>query len=112
MKKKGIPRVGRKAKDKVVLSHVGYRCKGDAELYLWGGGVGAVEMSTWFIPDGKMTKANLLQGVNDGGFGCEGLKSAEIDIYDVYGTTHSIELYNRGFKITWKPHLDYAMRGI
>ena len=62
------------------ITQVGYVINGTAILNLWGGGQGSIEMESYFLPLDKFTPKNLLRCVNDNGFGCESIESAEIDI--------------------------------
>ncbi len=66
------------------ITQIGYTIKGTATIYLWGGGKGTIEMEKYFLPLDKVTPKNILRCVNDGGFGCESIKEAEIDIYVKY----------------------------
>src|SRR5690606_4512895 len=68
----------------ITLKQLGYLIRGKAVINFWGGGQGIVAMSETVIPLGKLTKQTLLASVNDGGFGCESIKGAEIEIYDFY----------------------------
>ena len=62
------------------LKQIGISVSGDAVLSLWGGGSGLIAMDTYFLPNEKISKDNILRCVNDGGFGCESIESAEIEI--------------------------------
>jgi hypothetical protein len=66
------------------IKQTGYVIEGDAYIDLWGGGSGMVRMNATFIPLGKFSKSNMLRAVNDGGFGCQRISSADIDIYRKY----------------------------
>jgi hypothetical protein len=66
------------------ITQTGYVITGTAKLLLWGGGTGEIEMSKQFIPIEKFNKTNMLRSINDGGFGCEKILSADIDIYIRY----------------------------
>jgi hypothetical protein len=68
----------------ITLKQTGITVKGIATLHFWGGGEGTIEMQSTFLPIGKVTKDNILRCVNDNGFGCEAIISAEIEIYDQY----------------------------
>jgi hypothetical protein len=52
---------------------------GIALLNLWGGGQGTIEMDAVRIPFGELSLKNFLSAINDGGFGCESIDSAEHD---------------------------------
>ena len=69
------------------LKLTGITVSGTATLNLWGGGSGTIEMQPYTLPIDKATKDNILRCVNDNGFGCESIGSAEIDIqYNYEGT--------------------------
>lgn len=63
---------------------IGIIVTGDATLSLWGGGSGTIEMKNIFIPLEHATKDNILRAVNDNGFGCENIDSANILIFSKY----------------------------
>ena len=63
---------------------VGVRILGTSLLNLWGGGQGSIEMDARDLNLKFATKDNILRCVNDGGFGCEGIERAELDIYAIY----------------------------
>lgn len=72
----------------------GYEVRGESIINLWGGGQGVMEMINTFIPiDMSITKEKILGCVNDGGFGCESIESAELDIYTCYND--GARLFNR-----------------
>jgi len=75
------------------LKQTGIIVGGTATMYLWGGGEADIEMDEVFIPNNKISKDNILSAVNDGRFGCEGIKCAEIEIYDAYENNY--REYNR-----------------
>lgn len=77
------------SKKTITLEHIGYTVGGQAELSLWGGGSGWIEMDKRFIPAEKLTKTNLLGCINDGQFGCQAITSVTMEIYDTYeNSTH------------------------
>ena len=63
---------------------IGYVIAGEALIDLWGGGSGTITMDKAFLPVEHFTKDNVLRCVNDGGFGCENIRSADIDITEKY----------------------------
>lgn len=79
----------------ITLNHRGYEIRGRALLNLWGGGQGEIEMNPVFIPGYNLTHTNIKRSVNDNGFGCEGVDSATVEIYDVYGPYPHYKKYNR-----------------
>jgi len=66
--------------NKITLNLTEIEISGTATLNLWGGGSGTIEMERYRLPINKATKDNILRCVNDNGFGCENIQSAEIDI--------------------------------
>lgn len=69
-------------KKSITLKHIGYRCEGIAVLNLWGGGQGEINMDSWDVKKGD--RDSIVQGVNDGQFGCQSIKSATVAVYDLY----------------------------
>ena len=61
----------------VTLKQVGYEFTGNALLNLWGGGQGTVKMDSWEAK-GEFSRQKMIDGINDGQFGCESIDSAEI----------------------------------
>ena len=68
----------------IKLNQIGILIKEYVCINAWGGGQFDLSMAEVFIPNGKATKDNILGAVNDNGFGCESIESAEIEIYDQY----------------------------
>lgn len=66
------------------INQTGIVIGGSAVLNLWGGGKGEIEMERTFLPNKHISKDNILRCVNDNGFGCESIASADIDIYVKY----------------------------
>jgi len=62
------------------INQIGYVISGTATLNLWGGGQGNITMDPVSIPFDKFNKTNMLRAVNDGGFGCESIESACIEV--------------------------------
>lgn len=67
-----------------MITQTGIIVSGVATLSLWGGGSGTINMEPYFLPNEHISKDNILRCVNDGGFGCESIDSAEIDIWVKY----------------------------
>jgi hypothetical protein len=67
----------------VTLNFSHFICKGTAQISLWGGGQGTIQMDSFRISEGY-TNDDLRACLNDGGFGCESIDGAVIDIYGVY----------------------------
>lgn len=70
-------------KETITLEKVGYFVTGEVVLNLWGGGQGSIEMKPTLIEE--LTKENIINSINDNGFGCESYDSAEVYIYTAYG---------------------------
>ena len=66
------------------IKQTGFIISGYSTLNCWGGGNGTVEMESYFLPFEKTTPKNILRCVNDNGFGCKSIESAQIDIYIKY----------------------------
>jgi len=90
------------------IKQIGISVEGEALINLWGGGQGTISMDRTFLPLDKATKTNILRCVNDGGFGCESIESAEIDIYDVY-EHHIAKIYNRTIFTSCRHHTKYFL---
>jgi hypothetical protein len=67
------------AREKTVRA-TGIIVTGTARLCLWGGGEGSVQMEPRFLPFEHSSEDNILRCVNDNGFGCESVKSAEVKV--------------------------------
>ena len=90
-------------KKKITLEQVGFAIYGQASINLWGGGLGTIDMDRRFIPYEKMSRQALLDTINDGGFGCESIDSADIDIYIVF--EGGFEQYDRCMAIDCDIHI-------
>ncbi len=78
------------------LQFKGYKIKGTAHLTLWGGDQGSIRMTEVFIPCDKLSPTAIKKAVNDGGFGCEFINEAVVNIYKCYGPeTNMYEQYDR-----------------
>lgn len=75
-------------KDKITLELTSYEVRGKALINLWGGGQGFIEMDPKRFRKEDLSKDNILACINDGGFGCESVESAEIEVYRVYEHLH------------------------
>lgn len=67
----------------ITLPFSHFVCQGYAQVNMWGGGKGRIKMDSFRISDGY-TEDQLKQCVNDGGFGCDSIDGAIIDMYAVY----------------------------
>ena len=91
----------------VTLKQVGYVVTGESTLNLWGGGQGSISIKPEKVK--RVSKEIILACVNDNGFGCESIDSAEIDIYDLYEsgyqefnrTIYADSQYSKSF-LNWK----------
>ena len=60
-----------------------FKATGWVQITLWGGGSGTIDMEEFELPD-PFTKKDIVEGINDNGFGCQSIDRAEVDIYAVY----------------------------
>ena len=67
----------------ITLKLTDYVIKGVADLNLWGGGKGSIQMDSFHIDKIKDIKNNL----NDAGFGVESINGGVCDIYRNYEGT-------------------------
>ncbi len=93
--------------EQVTLKKTGILIGGTALLSLWGGGEGTIKMEKTFLSLDQITPKNILRCVNDNGFGCEAIISAEIDISDAY--EHGYIEYNRTIKVDSPIHAEYFL---
>lgn len=89
------------------INQTGIVVKGTATLNLWGGGQGDIQMDETYLPNDKITPKNILRCVNDGGFGCQSIESADIEIYIKYdnGCTE----YDRSIYVDHPIHVSYFL---
>jgi hypothetical protein len=66
----------------LTLNQIGYLVTGTTTLNLWGGGQGEITMSPTELKE--LTTANVLESINDNGFGCESYAGACVDVYRLY----------------------------
>jgi hypothetical protein len=93
------------------ITQTGIRISGIAFITLWDNNTASIEMNKTFIPNGKITKTNILSAVNDGRFGCQSIDSAEINISITYDNG-SIE-YDRTLFVDNPIHTQFfGKRGI
>ena len=91
----------------ITLKHVGFRCSGAATINLWGMGQSIVNMDSWDITIDDTQ--SIINGINDGQFGCKSVESATVAIYDLY--EQNFTKYNRSI-IFRKDELTNVKRGI
>lgn len=84
------------------LKQIGYLVGGLANINLWGGGQGEIEMHPKTIFLNELSKDNLLRCVNDGGFGCESIEDVTMDIFDLFENNYSE--FNRTIIISGTSH--------
>lgn len=95
-------------KKTITLKKTGYQIEGTAHLKLWGGGESDIDMYSRQIK-GRLTKQKLLDCINDSGFGCEQIISANLRIYELYENGYTLFLDN--ITINSK-HCEQGSRGI
>lgn len=62
------------------ITQVDIIVSGEALINMWGGRQSEITMDKTFIPNDKISKDNILRCVNDGGFGCESIQRAFVEI--------------------------------
>jgi len=93
---------------KAELNHVGYKIEGKAKVNLYGGGQCVVHMTKEYI-HGQITKDALLKCINDGGFGCVCIESAELVVSDLYEKNFAV--FNRNIAAD-KRRCKFGLNGI
>ena len=79
----------------LTLNLSGYRIKGVADITLWGGDAACIEMKPVKVL--TLDKDNLMEHVNDNGFGVQSINGAIVDIYEDYeGTIQYMETIEVG----------------
>ena len=73
------------APKKLTLHLSGYRIKGVADITLWGGDAACIEMTP--VKLRILDKDDLMQHLNDGGFGVQSINGAIVDIFEDYEGT-------------------------
>lgn len=64
----------------LTLKKTGYTIKGVADLTMWGGGNGCIEMKSFDVKN--ISVKTLLKNINDNGFGVEKINGAICTIYE------------------------------
>ena len=95
----------------ITLDFIGYEIRGEAELLLWGGGQGSIEMAPCFIAADELTHNRIKTCTNDNGFGCKSILGARVDIYKVYGQYPYYKEYNRTIELDHN-QCDWGLKGI
>jgi len=65
------------------LHQIGWYFEGEAEITLWGGTEGTIDMKPWQIED-EFDEAEMMKGINDGQFGCQSIDGAVVNVYRLY----------------------------
>lgn len=74
-------------KKEINLKLVGYKVAGETLINLWDGTQGTVDMTPHVIKQQKTpTKKQITGKINDGGYGCESIEEADVNVYAVYGS--------------------------
>lgn len=69
----------------LILQRTGYVIKGVSDLKPWGGGNACIEMSAFKTKTIQVKE--IMQGINDNGFGVEKINGAICDIYEDFEGT-------------------------
>ena len=94
------------------LNQIGWYFEGEADLLLWGGGEGSIEMTPWKMLD-QFSEEEMMRGINDGGFGCQEITAAMISVYRLY--EHNLKLHEDDFEYDFeqlKEFQDKLKKGI
>lgn len=69
----------------ITLKQIGWKITGTAVVLLWGGGEATVNMNSVKLNyTTDPTSGQLIESINDGGFGVEKILGASVDIYVLY----------------------------
>lgn len=71
------------------LKQIGYQIEGRSEILMWGDDRANIEFTPFRIM-GELDIKEVIMCINDGGFGCQKLLSAEIYIFELYEYDYSI----------------------
>jgi len=77
------------------LNQIGWYFEGEADLLLWGGGEGTIDMTPWKMLD-EFSEEEMMRGINDGRFGCQRITSAFVHVYRLY--EHNLKLHEDDFE--------------
>jgi len=69
----------------LTLKLTGYIVKGISDLNSWGGGNACIKMKPFNVK--SINKKNLLDNINDNGFGVESINGAICDVYENFQGT-------------------------
>ena len=82
-----------KVKKEITIKLKGYKISGEVAIKLWGGGNAMIDMNPTLIHQTKYpTKKQIINAVNDGGFGCEIILEAAVRIHALYGDNYYVYL--------------------
>ena len=73
----------------LICEFKGYLVRGASLLLNWDGGIGTIEMNESFVEN----EDEILDAINDAGFGCQEILAAKI---------HILKEYDYGAKVFWK----------
>lgn len=69
----------------LTLKQVGWRITGTVVMLLWGGGIATIKMEDTYIRSlAPLTEDQLVQNLNDNGFGCQRIYGGEVHIHELY----------------------------
>lgn len=85
------------------LDFSGYEIRGAAAISMWGGGEAVIKMDDFTMD--KIGLHKLIENINDGGFGCESIDGAIVDIYETYGGVTGLKEYKKSIIINIKNRL-------
>jgi len=74
--------MAKKKEDTITLEFTNYLVKGISDLTMWGGGNSCIVMEAFGLK--VLSKKNLLENINDNGFGVESINGAICDVYKNY----------------------------
>lgn len=69
----------------ITLKHTGYYVTGVSDLTPWGGGNACIQMAPFYvIGEKEPTDQELLDNINDAGFGVQSINGAICDVFEQY----------------------------
>lgn len=77
-----------------------YEIQGAALIKTWDGNVGGIKMEERFTKDDLNDHKNCIPFINDGGFGCQQILSAVVEVFKVYEHGAKTFWYNEDFNLT------------
>ena len=73
------------------LKMIGYRINGTTKLKDWYGNIGYIEMEDVTF-NHLPTDVEILENLNDNGFGCEKILGGKVSLYELYEDEHKVLL--------------------